>query len=258
MKLKSAYRRAAGWLGLAAVMISQPILKSETSLFEQVYCTKHAHFLAPADSPDHRKYAPSRYVDFLHVKLDITPNFKKRTVSGTTHITFKPIANALDQLRLDAVELTFGEINASHTISGWHVSDDAIIIDFQNAILPEEEAWISLEHSAEPSKGMYFRTPETGYKEGEAHLFTQGEPVEARHWFPSFDAPNEKFTTEITCRVPSGMEVLSNGHLTSKEPVPNTDLTAFTWLQDKPHVNYLISVVAGYFVKIEDLSLIHI
>jgi len=252
MKSMFAYSRVFSWLGMAVILVTQPVLRSETSLFEQVYCTKHAHFLAPADSPDHRKYAPSRFVDIQHLKLDITPDFKKRTVSGTTHITFKPIANPLDQLRLDAVELTFGEINASHAISGWHVSEDAVIIDFENAILPDEEAWINLEHSAEPSKGMYFRTPEMGYKDGETHLFTQGEPVEARHWFPSFDAPNEKFTTEITCRVPSGMEVLSNGHLASKESVPNTNLTAFTWLQDKPHVNYLISVVAGYFVKIED------
>jgi aminopeptidase N len=91
-----------------------------------------------------------------------------------------------------------------------------------------------------------------GYKEGETHIFTQGEPVEARHWFPCFDSPNEKFTSEITCHVPQGMVVLSNGRLVSQDSDSVSGLTSFTWLQDTPHVNYLISLVAGHFVKIED------
>ena len=98
---------------------------------------------------------------------------------------------------------------------------------------------------------MYFARPPWA-KEGEAHLFTQGEPREARHWVPCFDAPNEKFTSEITCLLPEGMVALSNGRLIQSGPDAETKLTSFTWLQDKPHVNYLISLVAGPFVKMED------
>ena len=68
-----------------------------------------------------------------------------------------------------------------------------------------------------PRKGFTFRTPEMGYKPEDMHLWTQGEPIEARYWFPSFDSPNEKFTSEITCHVPEGMVVLSNGKLMSEE-----------------------------------------
>jgi aminopeptidase N len=91
-----------------------------------------------------------------------------------------------------------------------------------------------------------------GYKEGDTHLFTQGEAIEARHWYPCFDAPNEKFTSEITCRVPEGMTVLSNGKLVSEEKEAATGLVAVHWKQEKPHVNYLISLLAGYFKKVED------
>ena len=69
---------------------------------------------------------------------------------------------------------------------------------------------------------------------------------------PCFDAPNEKFTSEITCLLPEGMVALSNGRLIQSGSDAETKLTSFTWLQDKPHVNYLISLVAGPFVKIED------
>ena len=48
------------------------------------------------------------------------------------------------------------------------------------------------------------------------------------------------------------MTVLSNGRLLSQETDPDTGLTAFRWLQDQPHVNYLIAIAAGYFEKLED------
>ncbi|MFC1508500.1 hypothetical protein ACFL60_02310 [Candidatus Omnitrophota bacterium] len=39
-----------------------------------------------------RHYAPDRKVDILHIKIDVTPDFKARTVAGTTTISFTPIA----------------------------------------------------------------------------------------------------------------------------------------------------------------------
>ena len=45
---------------------------------------------------------------------------------------------------------------------------------------------------------------------------------------------------------------LSNGRLLSQQRDEATGLTAFHWLQDKVHVNYLITLVAGYFEKLED------
>ena len=45
-------------------------------------CQKSATFLAPIDSPDYRKYAPDKEVEVLHLALDVTPNFKQRTVQG--------------------------------------------------------------------------------------------------------------------------------------------------------------------------------
>jgi aminopeptidase N len=48
------------------------------------------------------------------------------------------------------------------------------------------------------------------------------------------------------------MVVLSNGRKISEIREPNSGLVAVRWLQDKPHVSYLITLVAGYLKKIED------
>jgi aminopeptidase N len=137
-------------------------------------------------------------------------------------------------------------------VQAHQVTDNKLVVTFAKPLRPDQQATVTIQYEAEPARGLYFRTPEMGYRAGETHLFTQGEAIEARHWYPCFDAPNEKFTSEITCRVPEGMTVLSNGRRIGQEKDAKSGLVAVRWRQDKPHVNYLISLLAGYFQKIED------
>src|SRR5438445_37776 len=218
----------------------------------RIECAKSAHFLAPPDSPDHRKYAPDREVEVLHLALDVTPNFQQRTVRGQATWQFKPILKPVRELKLDAVDLTLQSVTATEKIQGYQATDKEVIVTFAEPIPPGRETSLAITYQAEPMQGLYFRTPEMGYKEGDTHLFTQGESVEARHWYPCFDSPNEMFTSEITCRVPEGMTVISNGRLVSEEKDAATGLKSVHWSQEKPHANYLITLVAGYFKKLED------
>jgi aminopeptidase N len=52
-----------------------------------------------------RKYAPDRTVDILHVAIDVTPDFKARTIKGVTSIRFAPIARPPAELALNAMDL---------------------------------------------------------------------------------------------------------------------------------------------------------
>ena len=198
-----------------------------------------------------RQYAPDRKADILHITIDVTPDFKNRTVIGTTTIKFKPIAKPLTELRLDAIDLDVSSVTSSAQIEGHSVTDEAITITFDPPIQPEVEATVKVSYEAEPKRGLYFRTPEMGYKEEDTHLFTQGESHQAPYWYPNYDYPNESSTSEIICRVPADMTVLSNGRLVSEEIDSETGLKAVRWLQNKPHVNYLVALVAGKLKKVE-------
>ncbi|MEW6302465.1 MAG: M1 family aminopeptidase [Verrucomicrobiota bacterium] len=247
-------RRVATALSLA-VLFSAAFTRADSlaehTVFECRYCAVAAALAAP-DSAEFRKYAPDRLVDILHQTLDVTPDFGKGTVSGQVTLTFKPIGKPLAELRLNGIDLAVSFVTCSEKLAGHQVTDKEVIVTFAKPVAVGKETKLTIRYSAEPVKGLYFRTPELGYRPEETHVWTQGEADEARHWFPCYDYPNEKFTTEMICHVPEGMTVLSNGRLVSTQKNAKTGLMTFRWLQEKPHVNYLITLIAGHYRTIED------
>lgn len=198
-----------------------------------------------------RKYAPRRRVDVLHIKIDVTPNFEDRTVSGTTTIVCTPIAEPVRSLVLDAVDLAISNVRCdAASVTDYSTTDSELTIVFDEPIPLGTTFHLEIDHAAEPTKGLYFRTPAMGYPGGDTHVWTQGEPHEARYWFPCFDYPNERSTTEVICHVPKEMTVLSNGERIG-ETADEAGLKAVQWKMSKPHVSYLICLVAGYFEKLE-------
>ncbi len=216
-------------------------------------CAYHSAAFAAAapDSPDYRKYAPDREIDITQLSLDVTPDFKARTVSGSATWTFKPIAKPFAELKLDGIDLTVASVTSTEKISDYQVTVDKVIVTFAEPVAAGKEASVTVRYSATPSKGLYFRTPELGFKAEDMHLWTQGEPDEARHWYPCYDFPNEKFSFDVTCHVPDGIVVLSNGKKVS-ETKDAEGLTAVRWSQEKPIANYLLALVAGRLKSIED------
>lgn len=232
---------------------------SAVSFAEEAFCTCRYCETAAARAAfgvdlgnDGPHYAPVRMVDVQHIKLDITPDFKKRTIGGTTTIRFVPLRQPIDVLKLDAVELNITDVKGSTPVAEFENSGKEVTIAFKEPIPVGQESWVTVEHNCEPTGGFYFRTAEMGYPEEDTHCWTQGESHYARRWFPCFDYPNEKSTTEVICHVPTDMTVISNGRKLGESIDPEKQLKTVHWLQDKPHVNYLICVVAGYFDKLED------
>jgi aminopeptidase N len=238
-------------LFLAGVLAAALSARANTAVQETHYCRFCAPSPAPlsVESPLYRKYAPDKRVEVQHLELDITPDFQKRTLTGSATLRFQPIGKPLDELRLDAIDLSVHSITSSETGLRYQAGDREIVLSFLTPVPVGKEVFVTVQYSAEPVKGMYFRTKEMGYSY--THLWTQGETNESRHWFPCLDYPLAKFTSQITCHLPEGMVSLSNGR-----QLPSTHgtdgLEVHHWIQDKPHANYLVTLVAGEFTKVED------
>ena len=215
-------------------------------------CGKHQLFMPlGGEIKAGRKYARDRLVDIKHLILDVTPDFKNRTVAGTVTISFTPIAQPLSTLTLDSVDLNIDDVSADTApIADRQVTGEQLLLHFANPIAPGTAVTVKISYHGQPTKGLHFRTPEMGYPEGDTQVWTQGEAEEHRHWFPCYDYPNERFSSEVVCHVPPGMDVMSNGSLVSSQPGTN-GLVSWRWRQSQPHVNYLIALAAGHFTKLE-------
>ena len=232
---------------------------------EQAVCRYCAEGLRHSQMPlglsleGKHQYAPDRQVDVLHIKLDVVPNFEERTVTGTASISAKPIAKPVRVLKLDAIDIQVKAVRCDGAEVKEFVSTrEGLQIAFVNPIPVETAFRIDIDYFVQPIGGLYFRTEAMGYPAGDTHIWTQGETHEARRWFPCFDYPNERSSTEVICHVPPSMTVLSNGKRMG-ESIDEAGLKAVHWMQEKPHANYLICLVAGHLGKLEkkhrDLSL---
>ena len=226
------------------------------ALENEVICRCGTTHLLPAalNPKPGRKYARDRRVDVEHLKLDVTPNFEQRTIAGVATLSFSPIGQALSTLELDAVALQVEAVSSEGAeVAEYQVTDEKIQITFKAPVQPGVRAAVSIRYRSQPENGLYFRTPQMGYKPGDTQVWSQGEPEMHRFWFPCYDYPNERFTSEVICHVPDGMMVISNGVLAARDKDP-VGLAMWHWKQDKPHVNYLVALAAGYFHKLEEKS----
>ena len=87
-----------------------------------------------------------------------------------------------------------------------------------------------------PNQGAHFVIPDASEPSQPKMVWTQSEPEDARYWFPCFDSPNDRLTSEIVTVAPANFIVLSNGSLISKRE--NDDKTV-TWHREfgKRHVS---------------------
>lgn len=148
------------------------------------YCGRDHSASAAASGERAAKYAPDRKVDVLHIKIDVTPDFAKRTVAGTTTLAFAPISRPVEEVTLDAEMLNVSQVRSSAPLADYVVTDRHLTLLFAESIPVGQKVEVAITYTAEPKKGLYFRTPELGYPEEDTHIWTQGETHKAPIGFP--------------------------------------------------------------------------
>jgi aminopeptidase N len=202
-------------------------------------------FAFPGTQP---KFAPDRVVDILHILLEIEVDPTERTVAGTA--TLRAVALAATRLvELDAVELQIDRVTANGAKAGFRHDGKKLRIELDQELAPGVELVLAIAYSGRPRRGLYFTAPDEGYPAKPTQAWTQGQDEDSRYWFPCFDSPHEKATSEMIVTVPAAMFALSNGTLLSdKTTGPKRVLH---WRLDVAHSAYLITLAVGDFAMIE-------
>ena len=200
-----------------------------------------------------RHYAPPLPVDSLHVKLELTVDLAEESLTGSVTHTFVAVGSPVAQVTLDSVGLSIEKVvdGAGNGLK-FHVGLEQLDIYLAKPLEVGAEATVQVfYHVRRPEGGIHFRTSRMGYAPEETQAWTQGEATDSRYWYPSFDTPHERASTEVVATVAAPNIALSNGQLLETRDNPDGTRT-FHWLQQRAHAAYLVSVVVGPFVELKD------
>ncbi len=193
--------------------------------------------------------------DVQHYTIRVKFDHRARTVFGDTTVELKPLADSFRTVELDARDLKFESVRLDGADSElkYRAAAGKVAVTLDRAYKTGETIKLRFRYSAKPKKGVYF--VDERVKDGKvvhsAQIWTQGEPDEAHHWFPSFDHPSDKATTEQMITAEKGFEVIGNGERVSL--TENADGTVtHHFRMTIPHTTYLVSFVIGKYEKFTD------
>ena len=201
-------------------------------------------FAFPGTQP---KFAPDRVVDIVHILLEIEVDPSARTVAGTATLRATALTPT-SSVELDAVELQIESVHANSKKALFRHDGRKLRIDTP-ALAIDDELVLDIAYRGAPRRGLYFTAPDDGYPTKPTQAWTQGQDEDSRYWFPCFDSPHEKATSEVIATVPAAMFALSNGSLIS-DKTTGAKRTVH-WRLDVPHSCYLVTLAVGDFAKIE-------
>lgn len=206
---------------------------------------------SPPDTPPH--YMPSRQYDLQHVRLDLAFDWDQKSVEGTATNTLAPLLPGLQAVVLHAAELDVRKVRVGGAERPFTLDPRAqtLTVRLDRPYGPEDRLEVAVDYSAHPQAGLYFVGPDAGYPSKPRQIYSQGEPDLNRHWFPTWDYPNDRATSEVLATVKRPLDVVSNGKLLEVTDQSGGRRT-FHWRMDVPHTTYLISVAISEYTRVAD------
>src|SRR5262249_51946478 len=143
---------------------------------------------------------PARYdVERYAIDLEILP--ERRRIEATCRILLWPRANPLASADFDLEDLDVSAVRDergralafARTPGNLHVA-------FVEPVPPGRCVEVAVDYSGSPRRGLFFRADRDGVRR---QVFTQGECEDSRGWFPCFDAPSDRVTSEIRVTMPA-------------------------------------------------------
>ena len=191
-------------------------------------------------SPD--TLAPDRDWDLQHLHLDLTVDLDRESISGTATLDFTPLLPGNETLWVHQVGLDIQEVRLNGEAVAYQVGDSHL--EFQ-ADPGAGAAKVEIDYRATPQNGLHFRKKTKGSPDTYTEVFSQGENIDNRYWFPSWDYPNDRFTYSSRFQVPEGYKALSNG-------LGEFDGTAWNYRLEEDLVNYLVMLAVGPYLERTD------
>lgn len=210
------------------------------------------HCAALAQAPS-LNFNRAQTYDVRHYIIRLSFDRANKKVFGDTTVQLSPLAGGLSAFDLDAVGLRVESVTLEPAGDQlrFKTSNDRVSITLPGPAPAGETISVRLKYSASPKRGLHFvdEKRNNGEVVYPSQIWTDSEPDEARYWFPSFDSPNDKATSEQFITVEKTETVIGNGDLVDNRQNPDGTLT-WHYRMALPHSTYLTSFVVGKYVKV--------
>src|SRR5499426_4817437 len=194
----------------------------------------------------------SHNYDVQHYRIKLAFDWAAKSVTGETTITLKPLARGFKEIELDAGEMNIKSV----TLAGGpplkfdYRNNEKLFVSLDHAYTPANTISVMISYSAAPKKGLTFILPTESDPGRPRQIWSQGEARANHYWFPCYDYPNDKATTEVIATVDEKYQVISNGNLVSVHPDQAKKTRTFDWKMDRPFSSYLVSIIVGQYEEV--------
>jgi aminopeptidase N len=172
-------------------------------------------------------------------------------VMGTVQHTFKVLQQRVDTLFFDAPGIRIQSALLDGQPVAFDTSASGVTLRFRRPLVWDNTHTVEFAFQATPRKGLYFTGWQDASGTARRQIWTQGQGIDHRYWFPCYDDANDKLITETITTFETGYEVLSNGTLAAK--TENADgTTTWHYRMTRPHSVYLLMLGIGKY-KYRDL-----
>ena len=188
----------------------------------------------------------ARTYDLQHQSTRIRFDWPRHAVIGSTTIRLAALDEPLASAAFDAVGMTIRAVRSGDGTDLRHSYDGArLTVTLRSALAPRARTTIEIDYeTVRPRKGVYF-------VDRRHVVWTQGATEDTRYWVPTYDHPNDKTTWEFRITTDRDERALSNGRLVSTRRVGA--VIEWHWSQTKPAPTYLMSLVTGDYVVLQDV-----
>ena len=185
-------------------------------------------------------------LDFERMRLWVEFEPEKGLVKGKITHFFTPIRQSVDSFFLDGPGIDVKEAKLNGQAINYKTNAEGISFFPTKPLKWDEKDSLSITYEAYPRKGIYFIGWNDPNNISRKQIWTQGQGIDNRHWFPCYDTPNDKLLTEVYVKFNKEYKILSNG---TKFPVKDNKDGTLTWhyKMQHPHASYLVMLGIGKY-----------
>ncbi|WP_374469406.1 M1 family metallopeptidase [Phenylobacterium sp.] len=206
-----------------------------------------APILTTPDAVDERSYARPRDARVTHVHLDLEADFAARTIGGTA--TLDVLARpGVDEIVLDALDLKVDRVTdaAGRPLQWTMGAKDGDKGSPLTIRLGGARKVVIAYAAGEGATALQWLPPELTASKTKPFLYSQGQAILNRSWFPTQDSPGVRQTWSARLVVPADMvAVMSAERLTPKGEPAGAGKRAFRFRMDHPVPTYLVALGVG-------------